>query len=62
MIRTQEHNNKIAQGVKRYYANESEEKRAERFRAIEERNNLEKEFRNKLKEVFDIYEKLNLKF
>ena len=62
MIRTKEHNNKIAQGVKRYYALESDEKKAERFRAIEERNALERQFKDKLKEVFDIYEKLNLKF
>lgn len=62
MNRTTEHNKKIGEGVKRYYANESEEKKAERFKAIEERNALEKQFKDKLKEVFDIYEKLNLKF
>ena len=28
--------------------------------AIEERNNLEKQFKDKLKEVFIIYEKLNI--
>lgn len=60
MNRTEEHNKRIGEGVKRYYANESVEKRAERFKAIQERNALEKEFRNKLKEVFDIYEKLNM--
>lgn len=60
MERTKEHNTKIGQGVKRYYANESEEKRAERFKAIEERKNLERQFKDKLKEIFDIYEKLNL--
>lgn len=60
MNRTTEHNKKIGEGVKRYYANESEEKRAERFKAITERNALEKEFRNKLKEIFSIYEKLNM--
>ena len=60
MNRTTEHNRKIGDGVKRYYANESEEKKKERFKAIEERNLLEKEFRNKLKEVFSIYEKLNM--
>lgn len=60
MERTKEHNNKIGEGVKRYYANESEEKKKERFKAIQERNDLEKEFRNKLKEIFSIYEKLNL--
>lgn len=60
MNRTEEHNKKIGQGVKRYYANESEEKKKERFKAIEERNTLEKEFRNKLREIFSIYEKLNM--
>ena len=60
MIRTKEHNNKIGMGVKRYYALESDEKRAERFRAIEERNNLERQFKDNLREVFDIYKKLNM--
>lgn len=60
MERTKEHNKRIGEGVKRYYANESKEKRAERFKAIEERNNLEKQFKDKLKEIFSIYEKLNM--
>lgn len=60
MERTEAHNKKIGEGVRKYYANESEEKKKERFKAIEERNLLEKEFRNKLKEVFSIYEKLNM--
>ena len=60
MERTKEHNKRIGEGVKRYYANESEEKKKERFKAIQDRNTLEKEFRNKLREVFDIYEKLNM--
>lgn len=60
MIRTKEHNNKIGDGVKRYYANESEEKRAKRFKAIQERNALEKQFKDKLREIFSIYEKLNM--
>jgi hypothetical protein len=60
MNRTEEHNKKIGEGVKRYYQQETQEKKAERFRAIEERNALEKQFKDKLKEVFIIYEKLNM--
>ena len=60
MKRTTEHNKRIGEGVKRYYQQESEEKKKERFKAIEERNNLEKQFKDKLKEVFTIYEKLNM--
>jgi hypothetical protein len=60
MKRTTEHNIKIGQGVKRYYANESEQKKKERFKAIEERKNLERQFKDKLREIFLIYEKLNM--
>jgi hypothetical protein len=60
MKRTKEHNKRIGEGVKRYYQQETQEKRAERFKAIEERNALEKQFKDKLREIFSIYEKLNM--
>lgn len=60
-IRTKEHNKKIAQGVKSYYANETTEQRAKRLKAIEQRQNLKIEFESRLKELFELYKVLKSK-
>ncbi len=57
-MRTKEHNKKIGLGVKAYYEKESEEQRALRLQAIEKRNMLKREFSEKMKELFELYNKL----
>jgi RPA family protein len=57
--RTKEHNKKIGQGVKAYYAQETQEQKAKRLKAIEKRQNLKSEFESRLKELFELYEMLN---
>ena len=57
--RTKEHNKKIGLSVKAYYAQETQEQKAKRLKAIEKRQNLKSEFESRLKELFELYEMLN---
>lgn len=48
--RTQEHNRKIGESVKRYYEHESAEQREKRINAIRERKEIEKKLYDKYME------------
>jgi len=56
MIRTEEHNKKIGESVKRHYANETEEQREQRINAIKERKRIEKRLYEKYIELNKIFE------
>lgn len=45
--RTEEHNRKIGEAVKRYYQNETQEQREKRINAIKQRKNLDKKLYEK---------------
>ena len=64
MERTQEHNNKISQSMKRYFANESEEQRVKRRNGITEKNEIRRKFNEKISElkmILDLMEERQMK-
>ena len=59
MMRTEENNRKIGDGVKRHYQQETKEQKEKRINnliiGIERRENLKKQINSKLDELFELY-------